>query len=240
MRTRRVKIFCSIRPRRLFAIVVAALLLFSLTTEGAFARGGFKGGGFRSAPTLRSSSLSRSGASGFRWGSSTARTSSSRGPSSTSRFAPSATGTRNLSSSSLYESAQRNGTLFSSRRDAEHAFRKAYGSQYTSSFAIEPSMRPAYIPFSTLVNGRNANIVYNSALGGYGYFDPFQGRWVLYDALANAATMSLLLSQHSFYWGVPSVYVSHGIGFLRIAFVLFVLFIVLPFVIRLVRAARRR
>ena len=136
----------------------------------------------------------------------------------------------------------RSGTARSTRARARRSRPSARATEASTARVLRPSLRsrPSYIPTSTLVNGQNVNIAYNPALGGYGYMDAGLGRWVLYDALANAATMSLLMGQHSYYWGAPPVYVSHGSGFLTLAIVLFVLFLVVVPLVRAVLSARRR
>jgi hypothetical protein len=202
------------------AAAMVALLAF-LPVAGASARGGFHGGGFRSSPSIRSFSSSRA----FTWGSS-ARPSLK--PSSSSFFSRrSIAGSRSSASSQrgLYDSAMRNGTLFSSKAEAAQAFRSAYAKDYGSTFAAEPSRRPSYIPASTTLGGRSVNIVYSPVLGGYGYYHPSLGRWILYDALADAAIDQVMYSR-GYYWGVAPVYVSHGPSFTGIAFAILFLLIV--------------
>jgi hypothetical protein len=84
------------------------------------------------------------------------------------------------------------------------------------------------------------NIVYNPTYGGYGYMDPTLGRWVMYNALANTATLGLLMSQHGYWWGAPPVYVSHGPGFFTWAIILFIAFMVISSIMRRFRGYDRR
>jgi hypothetical protein len=224
------------------AAAMAAFLAF-LPIADASARGGFRSGGFRSAPSVRSFSSSRS----LKWGSSTRpslkpKTSSSSSASSTASSAfsrRSISGSRSSVSSQrgLYNSAKQNGTLFSSKTEAAQAFRSKYSKDYSSSFATEPSSRPTYIPGSTLVGGRNVNIVYNAGLGGYGYFHPSLGQWILYDALADSV-IDHAMYDRGYYWGGAPVYVSHGPSFLGFAFALLVLLIVAAIVAKAVARAR--
>ncbi len=230
------------RPGRLLkfaAVGVMVLFLFGLSVDTAFARGGFRGGGFRSSfRTFGSRSAGRTG-SLFGWGRSTRRTSTAaaplRGSSPISGSRSSVAAQRNL-----YSTARQNGTLFSTRTDAVRSFRSKYSSQYSSRFAAQPSSRPSYIPRTTVVNGRTVNVVYNSGLGGYGYMDPFLGRWVMYNALTDAAMVGVLMSNHGYWWGGPPIYVSHGPGFFTWAIILFVGFMVISSLMRGLRGGRRR
>lgn len=219
----------SVARNRFMAAAMAALFVFLPVAE-ASARGGFRGGGFSSAAS-RSFGSSRSfGASrSLGWGSAT-RPSLSSPPSGGQGFSfsrRSISGTRSSVSSQrgLYDSAKRSGTLFSSKAEASQAFRSRYAKDYGSTFASEPSARPSYIPSSALIGGRNVNIVYNSGLGGYGYYHPSLGRWLLYDALADSV-IDRAMYDRGYYWGGAPVYVSHGPSFLGLAFVLLVLLIV--------------
>ena len=205
---------------RFMAAAMAAILAF-LPVAGASARGGFHGGGFRSSPSVRSFSSSRS----FTWGSSVRP---SLKPSSNSFLSRrSISGSRGSVSDQrgLYDSAMRNGTLFSSKTEAAQAFRSRYAKDYSSTFASEPSMRPNYIPSSATIDGRNVNIVYSPALGGYGYYHPSLGRWLLYDALADSVIDSTMYNR-GYYWGGAPVYVSHGPSFIGLAFAILFLLIV--------------
>jgi hypothetical protein len=229
---------------RLLAAAFAAALLL-LPVSSASARGGFRGGGFRSAPSLRSFGGSRS-LSG--WGSAT-RPTLKASPFSGSRSILSSPSTPHLGGISgarsaisaqrgLFDSARRTGTLFASKAEASAAFRNSYSRDYSSVFSTEPVVRPSYIPGSALVGGQNVNIVYNSALGGYGYYHPSLGTWMLFDALANAAVLDQAMSNRGYYWGGAPVYVSHRPSFLGFAFGVLILFLVASLVIRAL--ARRR
>lgn len=229
------------RLLRPVAVGAMILFLFSLAADTAFARGGFRGGGFRSSSSFRtfgSRSTARSG-SLFGWGRSTRRSSTAaapmRGGSPISGSRSSVAAQRNL-----YSTARQNGTLFSTRADAVQSFRSKYASQYSSRFTAQPSSRPSYIPRSTVVNGRTVNVAYNSGLGGYGYMDPFLGRWVMYNALTDAAMVGVLMSNRGYWWGGPPVYVSHGPGFFTWAIILFFGFMILSSLMRAMRGGRRR
>jgi hypothetical protein len=232
----------STRSRILAAACAAALFL--LPVSGAFARGGFRGGGFRSAPSLRSMGSSRAFSG---WGSATrpslkaspfSSTRSTQASPSTPRFGG-ISGTRSGISAQrgLYNSARRSGTIFSSKAEASQAFRNSYARDYSSTFASEPPVRPSYIPSSTYVGGRNVSIVYNPSLGGYGYFHPGLGTWMLFDALADAAVLDQAMSNRGYYWGGAPVYLSHRPSFLGFALGVLVLFLLASIVIRVL--ARR-
>jgi hypothetical protein len=75
-------------------------------------------------------------------------------------------------------------------------------------------------------------------LGGYGYYHPGLGTWLLYDALADAAMSDSIMYERGYYWGGAPVYVTHRPSFLGFALGLLALFIVVSFVAR--AFARRR
>jgi hypothetical protein len=217
---------------RLLAAAFAAALAFLPAVE-ASARGGFRGGGFRSAPSLRSFSAPRSGG----WGSATRPVFKSSPP--TSRLGGISGSRASVSSQrGLFDSARRNGTLFSSKTEAAQSFKSRYAKDYASTFASEPASRPAYIPSSTMVGGRSVNIVYNQGLGGYGYFHPGLGTWMLFDALSDAATLDYAMSNRGYYYGGAPVYLSHRPSFLGFALTILVVFLVVSAIAR--AAARRR
>jgi hypothetical protein len=229
---------------RVMAAALAAALAF-LPVADASARGGFRGGGFRAAPSLRSFGTQRSigtSRSLFGWGSAT-RPSLKASPFAASPSTPRFGGISGSRASvskqrGLYESARRGNTLFSSKTEAAQSFKSRYAKDYASTFASEPAARPSYIPASTNIGGRSVNIVYNQGLGGYGYFHPGLGTWMLFDALSDAATLDYAMSNRGYYWGGAPVYVSHRPSFLGFAFAMLVLFIVGSAIARAV--SRRR
>ncbi len=234
----------SLRPGSCRPAVVAALLIFliPLVADTAAARGGFRGGGFRSSSVFRSFGAGRTAAASgslFGWGRATRRTGRAAAPlrsgSTVSGSRASVAAQRNL-----YATARRNGTLFSTRNEAAQAFQAKNAGRYSSRFASEPSARPAYIPRSTVVDGRTVNVMYNPSLGGYGYTDPFLGRWVMYNAFTDAAMLGVLMSNQGYYWGAPPVYLSHGPGFFTWAIILFVGFLFISSITRRMQGGRRR
>ncbi|MFA6508790.1 MAG: hypothetical protein WCT14_22015 [Treponemataceae bacterium] len=229
-----------------FRMLVLFLAAFALVQPEAWARGGFKGGGFRSSG-FRSSGSSRSfstksagsiKAPSFKGWGSAVKPSSTTNASTDSRF----TTTTNLGRSSfqgnktVYDNARRNGTLFSSKTDAQSAFKDRYGSQYGTKFASEPSARPAWIPQTSTIGGRNVNILYNPSLGGYGYMDSL-GRWMLYDAMADAVMMNSLMNRHDYYYGSP-VYASHSSQFINFALTLLFMMVLAAVILNLIRRSR--
>jgi len=140
---------------------------------------------------------------------------------------------------SVYDSARRTGTLFSTKTEAQSAFASRYSSQYGSTFQAEPASRPAWIPSSTLVDGRSVNVAYNPGLGGYGYLHPSLGTWVLYNAMSDAIMMDSLMTHHNYYYGAP-VYLSHGQSWINFALFLLAAMVVLVAVMRAVRRSRWR
>jgi hypothetical protein len=232
---------------RLLAAALAAALAF-IPALDASARGGFRGGGFRSSGAMRSIGGSRSfsglkstgAARSLGWGSATkpAATGTAASPFASTRRSISGSRSSVSSQRGLYDSAKKNGTLFSSKAEASQAFRSKYAKDYGSTFASEPSARPSYIPGSTSVGGQNVNIVYNQGLGGYGYLHPTLGTWILFDALADAATADALMSNRGYYWGGAPAYLSHGPSYLGLAFFILALIIVASIVSKAVSAAR--
>ena len=228
---------------RLMAAALAAALAF-IPLAQASARGGFHGGGFRSASSARSFGSRSLGSTGALrssgWGSATRPSLDSTSQSSprTSRLGG-ISGSRSSISSQrgLYDSARRNGTLFTSREEAAQSFRGSYAKDYGSTFASEPSVRPSYIPSTAYVGGRSVNVVYSPALGGYGYMHPSLGTWMLFDALADGAMLDGAMYNRGYYWGGAPVYLSHGMNFMGFALFMLVLIVV---VAAIARAARRR
>ncbi len=236
------------KPRHL-ALAAILLSLLAFFPDHAFARGGFKGGGFRMAPSIRSTSIGRSATAGrsggglLSWGSATrpaAGGMTGQATAPTGRYVAPQTRSSVAAQRSLYDSARSSGTLFPGKAQAAQAFRSSYGTQYRSTFPSEPQVRPDWIPGSTYVGERPVNIVYNQGLGGYGYMNPMLGTWMLYDAMADAATMDLLMSRHNYYYGPQSVYLSHGGGFFSLALVLFLGFVLVVVALRALRMARGR
>jgi hypothetical protein len=138
----------------------------------------------------------------------------------------------------LYDSARRSGTLFSSKAEAAQSFKSRYANDYGTKFASEPPARPSYVPSTAFIGGRSVNIMYNQGLGGYGYFHPGLGTWILYDALADAAMSDRLMYDRGYYWGGAPVYMSHRPSFLGFAFAMLILFLVGSAIARAV--SRRR
>jgi hypothetical protein len=234
------------RTKLMAGALVAALAL--LPAMEASARGGFRGGGFRAASSLRSFGSARSiGNLSSGWGSAfrpTLRASPKAQAPRATALTGGIPGRRSSASAqrSLYDSARKNGTLFSSKAEASQAFKSRYAKDYGSSFASEPAARPSYIPSSAMVGGRNVNIVYNQGLGGYGYLHPTLGTWMLFDALGDAMMMDSVMSSRGYYWGGTPAYVTHGPGYLGLAFAALAILLVAALAARVAagRGPRRR
>lgn len=231
---------------RAFRVLLLFASLAAFVQPEAWARGGFKGGGFRSSSGFRSSGSTRSFSSSS-FGSTSARSTkgwgsavkpSSSAASTASRFTTTTSLGRSTyrENKAVYDNARRSGTLFASKTEAQAAFKDRYASRYRTKFASEPSSRPEWIPQYATIGGRNVNIVYNAGLGGYGYMDSF-GRWMLYDALADAVMMDSLMRRHDYYYGTP-VYAGHDSQFISFAFYLLASMIIVLAVLNLMRRAR--
>ena len=229
-------------PRRTAILILAVSAFVLFCGEEVFARGGFSGGGFRSAPSFRSTSARSfsmpkfsSPRQSFTWGSRQPKASAKTQPYGGASSPRSFGGTGAASARSVYDSARSKGTLFASRDEASSAFSRNLGTRYASTFSSEPSSRPSWIPNSTLVGGRSVNIVYNPALGGYGYLDPLLGTWILYDAMRDAVMMDRLMAGNGYYWGPPPIYAAFDPGLVVAGIVLLVVVMLMAY-----RAGRRR
>lgn len=71
--------------------------------------------------------------------------------------------------------------------------------------------------------------------------DPALGHWVFYNALANAATLNLLMASHAYWWGAPpAYYAAPGSSFFSWAIILFFVFMGFSVVSRFFRQTVRR
>lgn len=169
-----------------------------------------------STSSSRSSFSSSSRSSGSSWGSksttkstswgskSTTKSSSSKGSSwgskSTSTKSTSALTPAQQKARTEYAKAKASGKAFTSREAAVKDFKAKNADKYPSTFAKKPETRPDYIPEKTTVGGNTYNVTYNQDRGGYGYMNSL-GTWVMFDALADAATMSMLMDRQNYYIG---------------------------------------
>lgn len=194
-----------LRRRRGILLLAAVALTLLLVADEAFARrGGFSMG--RSFSSRGFSAASRSVSRGSLWGSSRARTGTTTRQSLSGTRASARTNTRGVSNAQ-YQRARANGTTYQTRQQAEQAFVSRNSGQYPSRYSSQPSSRPAHIPQTTRVDGRNVNVTYNTGLGGYGYLHPTLGTWVLYSAMADAAMLGVLMSNRGYYYGpAPGAY----------------------------------
>jgi hypothetical protein len=98
----------------------------------------------------------------------------------------------------LKDKAVKNGTSFKSRKAASKDFKYKHGKDYTSTYTTKPATRPSHIPNTYSSGGKTYNVSYNSGYGGYGYMGP-SGSWMMYDAMADAAMLSILMRNHSYF-----------------------------------------
>jgi hypothetical protein len=95
----------------------------------------------------------------------------------------------------LITKAQTNHTVFSSRSQAQTAFKQKYANQYTSTFKTEPKVRPDHIPYNQTIGTQSYPIVYGN--GGYGYYDALH-MWIMYDMFKDAAMRDKMMNQNNY------------------------------------------
>lgn len=177
---------------RLASLLTLALMFLAAVPDELYARRGGRisfGGGSRSfSRSYSKPSRAKS------WGTQKARKPTLGGTRSQRRSTAASTTDR-----SVLNRARSQGTLYSSRSQATQAFRQKYGDQYTSKYSTRPSTRPSHIPQTTTVDGRQYDVRYNPQQGGYGYM--MGGQWTPYNALADAAMLSMLMGSHGYAWG---------------------------------------
>ncbi len=108
------------------------------------------------------------------------------------------------------------------RKAATEKFRKNNASKYNSKYDRKPTQRPSHIPSSTSSGGVTYNVTYNQGYGGYGYMGS-GGRWMMYDAMADVAMMSMLMRNNGYMFGTRPVYVSSGVGAGTVVLTIFIL-----------------
>ncbi len=200
-------------------IIVLVLGVSDFFCVDAYAR---RGGASRSSSSRSSSSRSSSswGSSSRRstpshttnWGSSSRSSSSLTGSLRTSGSrARTQTSRRSAGDQRLYDKAKASGTAYSSKSAATEAFKSKYSGQYTGRYASKPATRPDHIPQTTSVGGKTYSIDYSRRYGGYGYMGP-GGSWIMYDAMADAAMLSILMSRNNYYYDQPGVYYARSGG----------------------------
>lgn len=182
----------------LVMVIIAAIACLAIPDMADAGRGG--------------SSFSRSSGSSF------SRSSSSSSPSRSSSLSRSSSSNSSKKSfanqqrstakpkqdarSALQQKAKSSGTSFKSKSAATSDFKSKYGSKYTSTYKTQPATRPEHIPQTYSSGGKTYNVTYNTQYGGYGYM--YDGRWMMYDAMADAAMLSVLMSRNNYYYdGMP-------------------------------------
>jgi hypothetical protein len=88
---------------------------------------------------------------------------------------------------------------FSSKADADAAFRKSQASNYSNHFTSQPSVRPAYIPPDVYIGSSHYNVTYYG--GCYGYYDSYH-HWTPLDmAMYMVVTDAMLSNSGEYYTG---------------------------------------
>lgn len=216
-------------------LLALPFLLMAPELEARGSRGGWGGsrssswGSRRSTPS-RSSSWKKSPSKTSGWGKSSTSSTKKKGTSgwgkssaastskSSSKFKPAPKNSPSYkrwsaADKKLAAKAKASGTSYKSRSAATDAFKKKNASKYSSKYASKPSTRPSHIPQTYKSSGTTYNITYNPSHGGYGYYGP-SGRWMFYDAMADAAMMSMLMQRSNYYYpGIhPAPVVAHDPG----------------------------
>jgi hypothetical protein len=102
----------------------------------------------------------------------------------------------------LFGRARARGTAFATRSEALKAFKQRNRGRFRNHFSSRPASRPAYIPRTTTgPNGSKYAVKYRPGLGGYGYYNPSLGRWVLYSVLGDAVMTNMLMRNQGYYYG---------------------------------------
>lgn len=97
----------------------------------------------------------------------------------------------------LAAKAKKSGKYYKNKKDAMANFKARNKDKYQSRYKSKPATRPDHIPQTTSVGGVNVNINYNSTYGGYGYMH--NGSWMFYNAMADVAMMSVLMSRQGYF-----------------------------------------
>jgi hypothetical protein len=199
----------------------ASLLARGFGGGGSFGGGGrsfggssssFGGGSSRSFSLSSSSSSSRWGGSSFSSSNSSSAGSSRSSWGSSSRFSNNTsangfsgsnsrpqTSTGSRTDFALARKVGQGGAQFSSRNEAVQNFQQKYATSYPSSFSREPSVRPSYVPQTTIVGGNTYHIYYDWSQGGYGYWSG--STWMAYNVLRDTLMLDTLMSQNNYTYG---------------------------------------
>ncbi len=194
--------------KQLIILMVLGVFVFSLLPiQDAEARRGFGGGFGRSSFSKSSFGFGRrstfnSSRRSF-WGRSSSRSGS------TSRW-----GGGNMS-----RRVATSGSVFSSRKQAESAYRKKLKTRWNS----KPSSRPSYVPRRVASGGRNYDVVFRN--GGYGYWGTGNTWFAL--AAGSMLANNALMADRGYYYGAQqnrssggwSLFLLFLAGFLLLNFV---------------------
>jgi len=200
----------SLRPMKhaLILLVLSAFVLALLPVQEVEARKGF--GGFGRSSFGRSSFGfgRRSTFSGRRtsfWGRSSSRAKSSRG----------------WSGGNMSRRVGTKGNVFSSRSQAQRAYRNNLKTTWKS----KPATRPAYVPRRYSSGGRNYDVVFRN--GRYGYWGP-GNTWVAL-AAGSMLVSGALMANRGYYYGTPYSRGSGG-GGVPLFFIFLAVFFFVSFV----------
>jgi len=199
--------------------------LFLVTGDAAFARGGSSSSGSRSSGSSWGGSRStpsaapKPSAPSSGWGGSKSTPSTPAASPSTpsksssswggNKSTPAVANTRTAAEQKAYESAKMQGKAFDNKDAAVKDFQTKNSTKYSSTFDKEPPKRPEHIPSTYSSGGRSYNVVYDPIHRGYGYYGP-GGAWIMYDAMRDAAMMSVLMNHNGYYVGSPVAYGQPG------------------------------
>jgi hypothetical protein len=190
--------------RRLTLLLSLSLVLLLAAPQELWARRGGRIVVPRTGSFSRPPQVSRPMSRAESWGSRSTVVTPRMGSRSSSR--PSSTTTpstqnRNGVDQAALDRARTQGTVFSSRADAERAFERDYAQRFPTKYSREPEVRPSHIPQTTAVDGQSYQVNYDPRRGEYGYMR--NGTWVAYNTFRDATILSMLMGQHGYVYGAP-------------------------------------
>lgn len=165
-----------------YTVTILALLLMFASVDAKFGGGSFSGGGSRSFSSSRPSTSFSSSKPSASPSFSTNKTTSSFGATKS-----------NAVDSKMAQGSATAGRGFTSKADAESAYRSKLVTQSTYTSPTPPAMQPSYVPHTVVNNGHTVNVIYHQMPGGgygYGYYNPMTNAFV-----ALAATEMVLDAQ---------------------------------------------
>jgi hypothetical protein len=208
----------NLKRRSVWAVALAMFALFAIPDAVAQRRGG--GSRSRSTPRRSTPSKPRTKAAPKKTATkkTTTATKEKAGYGKKSTKASSSKGSK--ADKALYEKAKRNGTSYKTRGEATSAFKTKMANQkradgnpmYSSKYVAQPGTRPGHIPQTY---GGNT-IIYNQQYGGYGHMGV--GGWMMYNAMADATMMSMMMRNQGYHYGAAPRY-GPGVGLITLTVV---------------------